>query len=507
MVLLRFAPSPTGPLHLGGLRMALYNHLYAKKTGGKWIMRVEDTDATRFVPGAVDGIRKALDWAGLEYDYGPGRDGPHAPYYQSERLDLYKSYANKLLDSGHAYRCFCSADKLTATRERLARTGSNSTYDKTCLHLTDEEVARRVRAGEKSIVRLNDGNLPKRPPATDLVFGHLKDAHASLATDPILLKSDLFPTYHLASIVDDHEMGITHVLRGEEWLLSYPLHLDLYASLKLPAPQFAHIPILLNPDGTKMSKRNGDVQVVDFIRRGWEPEAILNWLALAGWGAQHEVPPTADLLHPSKPRLVQEAPDSTRIMTMPEMIHHFELSALTQRSSSLDPAKLEYINKHHLIQTSSSPEGLTILAERAHDGIKLAFPTSQYTSISYIKNVILKLEGRLGNLEDIPKHAPFFFVEPDLTSEEAETMIKKYQVAEQARILQAIAVRLEEIPEPWDQADFASQLYSARSDLEVPSKKFMTVIRHALCGMKDGPPLADIMLILGRERTLARLKK
>ncbi|KAG5219452.1 Glutamate--tRNA ligase mitochondrial [Salix suchowensis] len=207
MALLRFAPSPTGALHLGGLRTALYNYLYAKKHGGKWIMRIEDTDAsllqTRYVPGSVDNIRKALEWAGLEYDY----------------------------------------DRLTTTREKLARSGSNETYDKHCLYLSDEEVARKVRAGEKSVVRLNDDKLPTRPPSVDIVFGKLRDSHLSLPTDPILLKSDLFPTYHLASVVDDHEMGITHVLRGE----------------------FAHIPILVNADGSKMSKRNGDVQVADYI--------------------------------------------------------------------------------------------------------------------------------------------------------------------------------------------------------------------------------------------------
>ncbi|KAG6831645.1 hypothetical protein H0H92_008722 [Tricholoma furcatifolium] len=421
MVLLRFAPSPTGQLHLGGLRMALYNYLYAKRVGGKWMMRVEDTDATadkfnktRFVPDSVDGIRKALDWAGLEYDYGPGKDGPHAPYFQSERLDLYRSYAKKLLDSGHAYRCFCSVDKMTETRERLARSGSNKTYDKTCLHLTDEEVARRVRAGEKSVIRLNvsfitssphivwllkcftlaqDGNLPVRPPSTDLVFGNLKDAHLSLSTDPILLKTDLFPTYHLASVVDDHEMGITHVLRGEEWLLSYPLHLDLYSCLGLKPPHFAHIPILLNPDGTKMSKRKGDVQVIDYIRGGWEPQAVLNWLALAGWGAKHEMPSPAEASHsPRHGRLLQLAPDSTHVMTLSEMIKEFELSALTQRSSSLDPAKLEYLNKHHLMRLWETPDGLQSLAERVHDEVKAAFPTSPYTSIAYIKDVILALE-------------------------------------------------------------------------------------------------------------------
>lgn len=505
MVLLRFAPSPTGPLHLGGLRMALYNHLYAKKTGGKWIMRIEDTDAARFVPGSVDQIRKTLDWAGLQYDYGPGRDGPHAPYFQSERLDLYKTYAMTLLESGYAYRCFCSPDKLADTRERLARTGSNSTYDKTCLHLTDEEVARRVRAGEKSIVRLNDSNLPVRPPASDLVFGQLKDAHASLATDPILLKSDMFPTYHLASVVDDYEMGITHVLRGEEWLLSYPLHLDLYACLKLPTPQFAHIPILLNADGSKMSKRNGDVQVVDYIRRGWEPAAILNWLALAGWGARHEeTPPSTPSVHASRPRLVQEAPDSTTVMGSPELVQNFELSALTQRSSSLDPAKLEYLNKHHLMQTWSTPQGLHSLAERAHDGIKVAFPTSQYTTIDYIKSVILTLEGRLTNIQDIPTHAPFFFVEPDLTAENAQSMLKKV-TAERAQTLNAVSAILGAATSPWHKLDILDLLQKERERIGLPHKIFMTVLRHALCGMKDGPPLADVMRVLGRERTLARL--
>ncbi|KAF7794694.1 hypothetical protein EIP86_005832 [Pleurotus ostreatoroseus] len=349
MVLLRFAPSPTGALHLGGLRTALYNYLYAKKLGGKWILRIEDTDATRAVPGAVDGIRAALAWAGLEYDFGPGKEGSHAPYFQSERLDLYRIYAKKLLDSGHAYRCFCSPDRLAATREKLARTGSNDTYDKTCLHLTEEEAARRVRAGEKYVVRLNDSNLPKRKSPKDIVFGQLKDAHASLPTDPVLLKSDMFPTYHLASVVDDHEMQITHVLRGEEWLPSLPLHLDLYACLNLEPPQFAHLPLLLNPDGTKMSKRKGDVQVFDYKVY-------------------------------------------TTVMSMDEMIHEFDLSSITSRRTVMDAGKLEYLNKHHLMRELTTDDGLSKMAERAHDTVKTAFPASQHTSVSYIKEVIRSLE-------------------------------------------------------------------------------------------------------------------
>ncbi|KAF8879922.1 glutamyl-tRNA synthetase [Infundibulicybe gibba] len=466
-----------------GLRMALYNHLFAKKHGGEWILRIEDTDATRFVPGSVDGIRKSLEWAGLQYDYGPGKHGPHAPYFQSERRDLYQSYARKLLDSGHAYRCFCSMDTLASTREKLARSGSNSTYDKACLHLTDEEVARKVRAGEKSIVRLNDSNLPVRPPASDIVFGALK-----------------------MPMLDDHEMGITHVLRGEEWLTSLPLHLDLYACLGIPRPEFAHIPLLLNADGTKMSKRNGDVQVIDYIRRGWEPEALLNWLALAGWGVRYESTPSGPISHPSShPRTLQEAPDSTSLMNLKELIDQFDLSALTQRSSSLDSSKLEYINKHHLARAWSDPQGLTLLAERVHDQVKAAFPASQYTNIEYIKRVILNLESRLTNIQDIPGHAPYLFVEPDLETDEARAMLSRVTPEQRVRVLEAVG-EVVRTAEPWGAPRLLDLLHSEREQLGISNKVFMTVLRHALSGMKDGPAVADTMEILGRERTLVRLK-
>ncbi|KAG8688359.1 Glutamate--tRNA ligase mitochondrial, partial [Ceratobasidium sp. 395] len=188
----------------------------ARRLGGEWALRIEDTDRTRLVPGSVDNIRKGLEWAGAEYNHGPGIGGPHGPYVQSERLDLYHKYARKLLESGHAYRCFCSPDKLAETRNNLQRLGSNSTYDRTCLNLSEEETARRVRAGEKHIIRLNYGSVVEAKPEPDLVFGtSVQHTRAGLPTDPVLLKTDLFPTYHLASVVDDHEMEITHVLRGE----------------------------------------------------------------------------------------------------------------------------------------------------------------------------------------------------------------------------------------------------------------------------------------------------
>jgi len=292
-------------------------------------------------------------------------------------------------------------------------------------------------------------------------------------------------------------MGITHVLRGEEWLTSLPLHLDLYAALKLTAPKFAHIPLLLNPDGSKMSKRNGDVQVVDYIRRGWEPGAINNWLALAGWGAYHEA---------DSPRLIKEAPDSTTVMTMAELVDEFDLSVLTQRSSTLDPSKLEYLNKHHLMRIWSTPDGLDYLAQRAHGHIKGAFPTSQYTSIDYIKHVIVALDGRLTNIQDIPRLAPFFFVEPELSSADATGMLKGAALEQRARILQAVTGLLESKIASWASLNFLDLLHEEQAKLGVTSKAFMTVLRHALTGMKDGPTVVDIIRVLGPERTLWRMK-
>ncbi|KAK7047572.1 Glutamate--tRNA ligase mitochondrial [Paramarasmius palmivorus] len=508
MVLLRFAPSPTGPLHLGGLRMALYNYLYARKHGGKWIMRIEDTDTTRYVPGSVDGIRQALDWAGLDYDYGPGKDTTHGPYYQSERLDLYQHHARTLLDTHKAYRCFCSPSTLTSTRERLARLGSNASYDKACLHLTDEEVARKVKAGEKYTIRINDSippsQTPTQTPTKDMVFGTIRDAHLSLATDPILLKSDGFPTYHLASVIDDHEMRITHVLRGEEWLPSLPLHLDLYAHLGWTPPQYGHLPLLLNPDGSKMSKRNGDVRVVDYIKRGWEPEAILNWLALAGWGASSSSPASSTTSTTSTNS--NSAPDSTTILTLPQLIDQFSLSAVTQRNSSLDPSKLEYINKRHIERKLQNAEKEAELADRIHDLVKSRFPLSRYTTTEMIAQAIRILDRRLITINDVPDLAPYLFIEPDHTTEDALWMLARVGDDLEKILSSALDVVRYVDLEGTPNADILKRLNEERDRLELKNKKaYMMGLRWALTGMKDGPGVVDIMKVLGKDRTVERL--
>ncbi|KAJ7274523.1 hypothetical protein B0H12DRAFT_1089103 [Mycena haematopus] len=525
MALLRFAPSPTGSLHLGGLRMALYNHLYARKHGGKWILRIEDTDSTRFVPGATDGIRHALEWAGLEYDYGPGKGGPHGPYFQSERLDLYRSYTTKLLASGHAYRCFCSPDTLLDIRTKFARMGLNQSYDKRCLYLIEEEVARRVRAGEPNIVRLNNSAVIPRRTTTDLVFGTLKDAHGSLSTDPVLLKSDGYPTYHLANVVDDHSMGITHILRGEEWITSLPLHLDIYSALGLEPPQFAHIPILLNPDGTKMSKRNGDVKVEDYISRGWERSAILNWLALAGWGTQHETEasleleesqsesasPAAETLASTSekhPRTIKEAPERTKVMDMDELISEFDISAITHRSSSLDPGKLAFLNRQHLLRSASTPSGMTDIAGRVREWMNETRPlgdiSDEYTTPEYIQSVIRVLDSRLINIRDMVSLAPYLFVAPDYTSDEAQHMIRRTTTEQRNQIIHCLHDVLENMgPRSWNISKLHKAVTAEKERIATPL--FLPVVRYALTAMKDGPPIVDLLVVLGRQRTLSRL--
>lgn len=280
-VRVRYAPSPTGFLHLGGLRTALYNHLFAAQRGGAFVLRIEDTDRTREVPGAAESLLTALEWCGVTPDEGPGRiGGPHGPYVQSERLDIYKDHVDTLLDSGWAYRCFCTADRLEALRRDQRARGLPSLYDRACLGLDKDEVERRVAAGEPHVVRL------KVPPGAsvvqDAVWGETRFPH-SVIDDQVLLKSDGYPTYHLASVVDDHLMRISHVIRGEEWLSSTPKHQLLYEAFGWDAPQFVHLPLLLNADRSKLSKRQGDVAVEDYARKGYLPEALVNFVALLGW--------------------------------------------------------------------------------------------------------------------------------------------------------------------------------------------------------------------------------
>jgi len=322
MVRTRFAPSPTGYLHVGGLRTALYCYLFARKNKGKFILRVEDTDQKRYVEGAVDNLLKTLEWVGLTYDEGPHKDGGFGPYVQSERTDLYRKHAEILLEKGAAYRCFCTPERLEEMREKQTKMKQAPMYDRTCYKLSKEDVAEKIKAGVPFVIR------QKIPHGQKVMF---KDLIRGIVTfdsntidDQVLMKSDNFPTYHLANVVDDHFMEITHVIRGEEWLPSTPKHIFLYAAFDWKTPEFAHLPLLLNHDKTKLSKRQGDVSVEDYIQKGYTREAIINFIAMLGW-------------HPG-------SGIEKEMFTLEELVEAFELEQIHKAGAVFDLEKLNWFN-------------------------------------------------------------------------------------------------------------------------------------------------------------------
>ena len=291
-VRVRFAPSPTGFVHIGSLRTALYNYLFAKKMGGKYILRVEDTDRTRLVDGAIENMLNAMKWAGVNHDEGVMLDdngnvvqkGEYGPYIQSERLDIYKKYIQELLDNGKAYYCFCTKERLDEVREKQKEAGETPRYDGHCRDLTQEEIDAKIAAGEPYVIRLR---LPENHVIkfTDLVRGET-EFNTNDLDDQVLIKTDGFPTYHFAVVVDDHLMKITHVIRGEEWVSSTPKHVYLYEAFGWEAPKFVHLPNILNKEKKKLSKRQGDVAVEDFKKKGYLPEGLVNYVALVGWSPE-----------------------------------------------------------------------------------------------------------------------------------------------------------------------------------------------------------------------------
>ncbi|MDX9925164.1 MAG: glutamate--tRNA ligase, partial [Ignavibacteriaceae bacterium] len=319
----RFAPSPTGYLHVGGLRTALYNYLFAKRNNGKFILRIEDTDQSRYVEGAVENLINALKWAGLEFDEGPDKDGGFGPYFQSQRLDIYNKYAAKLVEKKNAYFCFCTPERLTSLRDEQKNQNLQAKYDKHCLSLSEAQIKENLNTGMPYVIRL------KVPIGEKVVFNDIIRNRVEFDTatidDQVLIKSDGFPTYHLANVIDDHLMEISHVIRGEEWLSSTPKHVLLYNFFGWELPLFAHLPLLLNPDKTKLSKRQGDVAVEDYRAKGYSPEALVNFVALLGWNAG----------------------DDKEFYYMDELIEKFSLDRVNNSGAVFDIQKLNWLNTEH----------------------------------------------------------------------------------------------------------------------------------------------------------------
>jgi len=462
----RFAPSPTGYLHVGGLRTALYNFLFARHHNGKLILRIEDTDRTRYVPGATENLIKTLKWTGLDYDEGPDIGGPFAPYVQSERIDLYRKHARQLIEMGRAYYCFCTAERLEKMRQEQIAKKLPPKYDGTCRRLTPEEVQEKIKAGLPHTVRLK---MPESGETTfeDLIRGRVTFQN-NLIDDQILLKSDGYPTYHLANVVDDHYMKITHVIRGEEWLPSVPKHLQIYDAFGWEVPKMAHLPLLLNPDRTKLSKRQGDVAVEDYIEKGYLPQALLNFVALLGWN----------------PGTEQE------IFSLKELIEKFSLERVNKSGAVFDVQKLNWMNGVYIrnLPEDQLIEFLTPFLKKAGYDVSDRGKT---------RKIILAVYKGIDKGEDIGDAVRIFYHETiEISKPEAREFLKK----DSSRIvLKEFLRRLEKV-EILDMDNFRTIMKEIQKETGIKKQDLWMPIRIALTGVTHGPELPIVIEIFGKEK-------
>jgi glutamyl-tRNA synthetase len=477
-VRVRFAPSPTGYLHVGGLRTALYNYLYARHHGGVFLLRIEDTDQTRYVEGSVEAIVSALDWAGITPDESPARPGDVGPYVQSERTELYREYAAKLLASGHAYYAFDTAEELDRMRERQKNAGIAPRYDRSVMRnsftLGPEETERLLAEGAPAVVRMKvpiSGEVKFHDEIRGTIVVPCKDVD-----DQILLKSDNFPTYHLANVVDDHTMNITHVIRGEEWLPSTPKHVLLYQSFGWEPPKFAHLPLLLNTDKSKLSKRQGDVAVHDYIAKGYFKEAFLNFIALLGW-------------NPSGER---------EIYTLDELVREFKLENVNKSGAVFDLQKLEWMNAQYLKWFVENDPSRLVATMQEH----LRERGLEWTD-AYVQRVLFLIRERIHNINDAVAFALYMFAERMVDDE----FHAKTWTEQSAGLLADIADLCEVIPE---EEFLHTRIHEAVQEfLKARSLKFKDVanlLRLALTGISVGAGMMDTMEVLGKARSVERLR-
>jgi glutamyl-tRNA synthetase len=471
-VRVRFAPSPTGFLHVGGLRTALYNYLFAKHHGGKFVLRIEDTDQARKVEGAMENLISTLDWAGIRYDEGPDRDGGFGPYIQSQRLVLYRRCALDLVEKGKAYHCFCTPERLAEVRERQFAVKERVAYDRHCRTLSKEEAELRKAGGEKSVIRMKvplEGELT----FNDLIRGDVSIAYGVL-DDQVLLKSDGFPTYHLAVVADDHEMEISHVIRGEEWLPSTPKHVLLYQFFGWELPKFAHLPLLLNPDKSKLSKRQGDVAVEEYRSKGYLKEAIINFIAFLGWNPG----------------------DEREIFSMDELIKEFSFERVGKSGAVFNVEKLNWLNFQHL-KLKPIDEILAMLkSSMAEAGVD-----SAAFSDEYLLSVIQAMRERATFVKDFLEKSPYFFQPP---KEYDLDVMKKRWKPESSQQLKKFVDELSRLDDPTKE-EYEKALHRIADASKTKPSEVIHPLRLAVSGMGAGPGLFDILYILGKEEVTSRI--
>lgn len=471
---LRFAPSPTGYLHVGGLRTALFSWLYTRRHGGRFIFRLEDTDRNRLVEAAEADLMRMLEWAGLDLDEGPGLPGEHGPYRQSERLDLYQQYARQLVNQGDAYPCFCTPERLEQVKAAQREQGETARYDGHCRDLDPTEASRRIQDGEAHVIRMKIPSTPETLVLDDLIRGPVS-IETTQTEDQVLIKGDGFPTYHLAVVVDDHHMDITLVVRGEEWLPSFPKHLLLYRYLGWEAPRFAHLPLILNPDRSKLSKRQGSVAVEDFRDAGYLPEALVNFVALLGWSPE----------------------DDQELFTLEGLVGRFDWKRVNKSGAVFDREKLNWMNQQHLQRLD--PEELM---ERVRPFLKET-PYADRPE-EQLRRVVASVQNRLVTLRDIGNQlAPFFDERPP--SEDPEVLAILHEEAAQT-VLRVFAEKLE--AEAQLNGEMLPQLAKqVQQETGIKGKGLWMPLRAAITQEVQGPDLHLLVDLFGKEKCLRRIRQ
>ena len=472
----RFAPSPTGYVHIGNLRTALYNHLFARHHKGTVVLRIEDTDRERHVPGAMEHLILILEQVGLDYDEGPGKDGPFGPYIQSERSEVYQDHARLLVEKRHAYYCFCSNERLGALRAEQKEQKAISKYDRKCLTLSSAECDERLKKGERAVIRLR---IPDNEVITfeDSIRGTIS-VHSNEIDDQVLLKSDGMPTYHLANVVDDHLMEITHVIRGEDWIPSTPKHVALYRAFGWVMPVFAHVPLLLNPDKTKLSKRQGDVSVEDFLAQGYLPQALINFIALLGWN----------------PRSDQER------YTLEELIELFDISKVNKSGAVLNKEKLDWLNHEYLLGITDKE--FIAHAEPFLKSKAYAFPAGFKNFAQWARVE----KQRIKKMNEVGEETRCLFIEP--TFENPSLLVWKKSTQEKTVVILAeLEVFFDSLPEH-DILD--DKLLEEHIKQWIEEKHFergdvLWPLRVALSGAERSPGPFELAALLGKKVVCGRI--
>ncbi|MCH2500431.1 MAG: glutamate--tRNA ligase [SAR202 cluster bacterium] len=475
-VRVRFAPSPTGLPHIGNIRTALFNWLFARHHGGKFIVRVEDTDQARLVPGSIEAMLDGLRWLNIDWDEGPEVDGPYGPYFQSERLEIYHELAERLVSQGNAYHCYCSQKPPAEDDQRQRDRSVSASADCQCRDLTQADIAKLSGGGESKVVRFA---MPKEGVTSvdDLIRGEVEWRNETL-NDFIIMKSDGFPTYHLAVVADDYLMEISHIMRAEEWLPSTPRHVQLFKALGFEPPKFAHLPMIMGPDRAKLSKRHGATAIGEYKEDGILPEALLNFMVLLGWSLD----------------------DKTDVVAPQTVIDNFTLDRITKSSAIFDQDKLQWMNGMYIRELTTEQLANQMMPFLQQGLPKDSLPVDE----EYLRQIAPLLQQRMKNLKESADSTSYFFQ----ADEQFDTGTLVQKGMDRDSTLSALKAALADLSEAdnFQHEKLEEMLTTTGERLELSRRQFFGVLRVAATGRAVSPPLFEMMEVLGKDRTVSRVR-